>query len=81
MMDSATVRARNAHPMGGRLPRTEPVHVLASYGHGALCAGCGCAIERMELEYEIEWDEPARTLRMHGRCYELLNTGSSRRKD
>lgn len=74
MMDSATVRARNASPIGGRLPSTEPVHVLASYGHGALCAGCGCAIERMELEYEIEWEEPARTLRMHGRCYELLQT-------
>jgi hypothetical protein len=72
MMDSATVRARNANPTGGRLPRTEPVHVLASYGHGAHCAGCGCAIERMELEYEIEWDEPPRTVRMHGRCYELL---------
>lgn len=58
------------------MPRTEPVHVIASYGHGALCAGCGCPIDRMELEYEIEWDEPApRTLRMHGQCYEVLHSG------
>jgi hypothetical protein len=71
-MDEAGIRAlvswRVQH---GRLPHAEPVHLFATYGHGSYCAGCGCAIERNELEYELEWLEPSRTARMHARCYEI----------
>jgi hypothetical protein len=81
MMDQATVRARSARTQGSEWPRTEPVHVLASYGHGAICAGCGCAIDRMELEYDLEWEEPARRLRMHARCYEVLQSGRDAKAD
>jgi hypothetical protein len=71
-MDEAGIRAlvswRVQH---GRLPHAEPVHLFVTYGHGSYCAGCGCAIERSELEYELEWLDPARTARMHSRCYEI----------
>jgi len=71
-MDETGIRAlvswRVQH---GRLPHADPVHLLANYAHGSYCAGCGCSIERNELEYELEWLEPARTARMHARCYEI----------
>lgn len=68
-MDDATSRVQH-----GRLPNGDPVHLWASYGHGASCAGCGCAISRNELEYEIEWSQPSRIVRMHARCYEIRQT-------
>lgn len=58
----------------GRLPRTDPVHLFASYGRGEYCAGCGCAIDRNELEYELEWSQPARTVSMHPQCYKIWHT-------
>jgi hypothetical protein len=63
-MDDLSSRVRPA-------PRAhaDPVHVSASYGHGAHCAECGRIIGRYELEYEVEW-QPARIVRMHARCYE-----------
>jgi hypothetical protein len=71
-MDDASIRAlvgwRVQH---GRLPRSEPLHLWAGHGHGAHCAGCGAVIEPAEVEYELEWAEPARMVRMHTRCYEI----------
>jgi hypothetical protein len=54
--------------------RSEPVHLSARYGHGNCCAACGCAIGRYELEYELGWVQPARTVRMHARCYEMRHS-------
>jgi hypothetical protein len=56
------------------LPRSEPVHFLAGHGQGSYCAECGSVITRQDLQYEIEWAEPVRTLRMHARCYEMWHT-------
>jgi hypothetical protein len=71
-MDDASIRAlvgwRVKH---GRLPSSEPLHFWAAHGHGAFCAGCGSVIEPSEIEYELEWSNPSRTVHMHSRCYEI----------
>lgn len=54
------------------LPTSEPVHFFAGHGHGLCCAACGSVISRNDLEYEIEYATPLRTVRMHARCYELF---------
>src|SRR5688572_5414519 len=71
-MDEAAIRAlvgwRVRH---GRLPHAEPLHLWAGHGHGAFCAACGSVIDQSDVEYELEWSNPSRTVRMHGRCYEI----------
>jgi hypothetical protein len=59
------------------LPPSDPVHFFAGHGHGAFCNECGGAITRNDLEYQIEWAEPVRTLRMHARCYEIWHAERS----
>jgi hypothetical protein len=56
---------------GVTLPHSEPLHFLAGHGRGLCCVECGSVITRNDLEYEIEWSEPARIVRMHARCYEI----------
>lgn len=71
-MDDAGIRAlvgwRVQH---GRLPHGEPLHLWTGHGHGAFCAGCGSVIDPTDLEFELEFADPPRTMRMHARCYEI----------
>lgn len=72
-MDTPSVRSPHAP-----LVRSEPERFSARYGHGASCCACGGSIGRYELEYELGWEDPARTVRMHARCYELETGERSR---
>jgi hypothetical protein len=63
------------------LPHSDPVHFLAGHGHGAWCMECGGPITRNDLEYQIEWAEPHRTVRMHARCYEIWHADRPARTD
>jgi hypothetical protein len=71
-MDDSGIRALVGWRLRlGRLPSTEPVHLWAGEGHGEFCAGCGSIIDPTDVEYEMEWSDPLRTVRMHSRCYEI----------
>lgn len=65
----ATSGPENAE--GSLMPYREPLRTWAGHGSGAICNGCGVAIQAQEIEYEIEMpagsDVP--TLHFHFACY------------
>ena len=54
---------------GGALPREHPKTVIAGYGMGDACNGCGEPIRRAHGVYEF--DVSTRTYRLHSGCYGL----------
>jgi len=53
------------------LPNRERLRTWAGHGTGAICNGCGGAIEVHEVEYEIEMPQgsDASSLHFHFVCY------------
>jgi len=72
-METSLLRANTgpetvAQPL---MPYREPLRTWAGHGTGAVCNGCGLAIQAHEIEYEIEMPRGgvAPTLHFHFVCY------------
>jgi len=53
------------------MPTRRPLRTWAGHGTGAICNGCGGAIEPHQIEYEIEMPQgsDAPSLHFHFACY------------
>jgi hypothetical protein len=52
----------------GALPTKPPNKMYAGHGSGATCDACGEAIQPAQVEYELNYPDEHRTLRLHLHC-------------
>jgi hypothetical protein len=55
----------------GTLPTQAPNKVHSGYGSGATCGACGDTILRVQVEYELNYPDERRTVRLHLGCARL----------
>ena len=64
----------------GTLPLERPEHkIYAGYGRGATCDACGDPILPAQVEYELNYPDQDRTLRLHLGCAGLWEAMRLRR--
>ena len=67
LAESGTTTGAERQP----LQNEERLRTWAGYGSGALCNGCGRAVQEHEIEYEVEMPRGSEvaTLHFHFACY------------
>ena len=55
----------------GRLPRESPTRLWVGNGNGNVCDACGQPIAPADLEYEPDFVDRRRTVRLHQACLDL----------